>query len=74
MKIWSIICSVAACVLSCVMCAVVAYNYRGILCDIEHAGFSAPADLAFLLAIPFLVLISVCVLLAIVFYKKSKQK
>ena len=74
MKIWSIICSVASYILSCAMCAVVAYNYRGILCDIEHAGFSAPADLAFLCAIPFLVLISVCVLLDVVFYVKSNQK
>ncbi len=56
--------------LSNVMCAVVAYTYRGILCDIEHAGFSAPASLAFLYVIPFLIAIAICVVLAIVFYKK----
>lgn len=74
MKIWSIICSVAAYVLSCAMCAVVAYNYSGLLCDIEHAGASAPAELAFLCAVPFLVPIFACVALAIVFYRKSTQK
>jgi len=54
------------------MCFVVAYNYRGMLCGIEHRGFSAPASIAFLSAIPFLTGIIMCVVLAIRFHRKSK--
>ena len=63
-----------ACVLllSCAMCAVVAYAYRGMLCEIEHNGASAPADIVFLYAIPFLVLIAVISVAAAVCYKKTK--
>lgn len=74
MKGLSIAFSVLAVFLSDVMCVVVAYNYRGLICGIEHAGFSAPADIALLLAIPFLVLIAACVLLAVLFYRKSRSK
>ena len=59
-----------AIVLSDIMCFVVAYNYRDMLCGIEHAGYSAPASTAFLYAIPFVVGIVVCAILAIKFRKK----
>lgn len=59
-----------ALVLSHVMCFVVAYNYRDMLCGIEHAGYSAPAGTAFLAAIPFAAGIVVCAILAIIFRKK----
>ena len=55
-----------------IMSAVVAYNYRGMLCGIEHGGYSAPASVAFLYAIPFLLVIIVCAILAVVFHFKSK--
>ena len=55
-----------------VMCAVVAWNYCDMLHGIEHHGFSAPADIAFLYAIPFAVAITVCVVLTMVFHKKRK--
>lgn len=61
---------VLAIVLSNIMCIVVAYNYRDMLCGIEHAGYSAPASTAFLYAIPFVVGIIVCAILAIRFRKK----
>ena len=61
-----------AVLLSDIMCFVVAYNYRDMLCGIEHAGFSAPASTAFIYAVPFLIGIAVCVILSIRFYKKSK--
>ena len=61
-----------AVVMSDIMCAVVAYSYRGLQCGIEHAGFSAPAWFAFLYAVPFAVVIAACTVLAILFYKKSK--
>ena len=59
-----------AIVLSNIMCFVVAYNYRDMLCGTQHAGYSAPASTAFLYAIPFVVGIIVCAVLAIRFYKK----
>ncbi|MBE6536128.1 MAG: hypothetical protein E7677_05870 [Ruminococcaceae bacterium] len=74
MKRLFIVFSALAVLLSDVMCAVVAYNYRGLLCGIEHKGFSAPADIVFLLAIPFLALIAGCAFLAVVFYRRSKKK
>ena len=61
---------VLAIVLSNIMCIVVSYNYRDMLCGIEHAGYSAPASTAFLYAIPFVVGIIVCAILAIRFRKK----
>lgn len=57
-----------------IMCAVVAYNYRDMLCGIEHAGYSAPASTAFLYAIPFMVSIVVCAVLAYRTYKKADNK
>ena len=59
-----------AILLSDIMCFVVAYNYRSMLCGIEHAGFSAPASIAFFYAIPFIIGIIACVILAIKFNKK----
>ena len=59
-----------AIVLANIMCFVVAYNYRSMLCGIEHTGYSAPASIAFLYAIPFVGGIILCVVLAIKFHKK----
>lgn len=60
-----------AIILSCIMCAVVGYKYRDMLCCIAHDGCSAPASIAFLYAIPFALIIAVCVVLAVIFYKKE---
>ena len=70
MKKLSYLFTALAIVLSDTMCFVVAYNYRDMLCGIEHAGYSAPASTAFLYAIPFVVGIIVCAVLAIRFRKK----
>ena len=70
MKKLSYLFTALAIVLSDIMCFVVAYNYRDMLCGIEHAGYSAPASTAFLYAIPCVVGIIVCVVLAIRFHKK----
>lgn len=70
MKKLSYLFTALAIVLSDIMCFVVAYNYRDMLCGIEHAGYSAPASTAFLYAIPFVVGIIVCAILAIRFRKK----
>jgi len=71
MKKLSYLFTALAIILSDIMCFVVAYYYRDILCGIEHAGYSAPASTAFLYAIPFALGIIVCAVFAIRFYKKK---
>ena len=61
---------VLAVILSAVMCAVVGYNYATMQWGIKYAGYSAPVSTAFLYAIPFVVGIIVCAILAIRFRKK----
>ena len=63
---------VAALVLSHLMCIVVAYNYRDMLCGIQHSCYSAPAWVAFLDIIPYGLGIIVCVLLAYLLRRKAK--
>ena len=63
--------NILAFVLTHVCTFVVAYNYRGLICGIEHAGFSAPAYIAFFYAIPFCAGIALCLILAAIFRKKS---
>ena len=60
-----------ALILSHWTCFVVAFNYANMLCMIEHGGFSAPASTAFILAIPYYIGIVVCIVLSVVFHKKS---
>ena len=55
-------------------CIVVAFNYAGMLCGIEHKGFSAPASTAFYLAIPYCIGILICVIMAFIFNNKSKEE
>ena len=52
MKTWSIVFAALAVLLSDVMCAVVAYLYRDMLCGIAHDCYSAPAGGAFVYAVP----------------------
>lgn len=63
MKRLSYLFLIIAIILSDVMCAVVGYSYRDMQCGIEHAGYSAPASVALYYAIPFLIVIIVCVVL-----------
>lgn len=55
---------ILALLLSHIMFAVVAYNYCGMLCGTEHSGYSAPASVAFIYAIPFVVGIVACIFFA----------
>ena len=73
MKKASIVLIVIAVLLSDLMCAVVAYVYCDMLCGIEYMGYSAPANVAFLYAIPFLIAIVICIVLAVIFYRKAKK-
>lgn len=61
-----------AILLSDIMCAVVAFNYRDMLCGIEHSSYSAPASVAFLYAIPFGIGIIICVAAAYTLHKKIR--
>ena len=74
MKKLSVVFGLFAIILSNVMCAVVAFNYRDMLCGIQHSCCSAPAWVAFLSAIPYAVAIVVCVILSVVFKKRSRNK
>ena len=65
--------AIIALILSHVMCAVVAYNYAYMLCAIEHCGNSAPAGVAFIYAIPFVLLILISVILSVYFFKKQSS-
>lgn len=51
----AIVFTAIAVLLSDIMCAVVAFAYRDMLCGTAHMGFSAPASAAFLYAIPFMI-------------------
>lgn len=62
-----------AILLSDIMCALAAYNYCNLQWEITHSGFSAPAEIAFLLAIPYAAGILVCAALAWLFHKKWKN-
>lgn len=59
--------------LSNVMCAVVAFNYCDYLYGIKYCGWSAPSWVTFFLAIPFVIGIVICIILAYIFNKKFKQ-
>ena len=61
-----------ALLLSHLACIDVSYNYATMLCGIEHMGFSAPADTAFIFTIPYVVGIIMCIILAFVFAKKYR--
>ena len=69
MKALSILFWILAVLLSDVMCALVAWNY----CIMKSNDLvsSAPPSTAFLLAIPFVIGITVCIVLAVVFGKKA---
>ncbi len=74
MKKLTVLFGCLAVLLSNVMCAVVAYDYCNILWQGKYGITSAPAEIAFLDTIPFVIGIAVCILLAVVFWKKSKKK
>lgn len=61
MRILSKVFFVLAFLLAGAMCAVVAYNYCDMTWGIKYAGYSAPAWIAFMAAIPFAIAIAVCI-------------
>ena len=66
----SIVFWVLVALLSDAVCAIVAYNYCDLLWDGKYVGYSAPASTAFIYAIPSAIGIIVCIVLAIIFWKR----
>lgn len=64
---------ILAILLSNIMCAAVAYNYCDMQWGIRYGGYSAPANTAFLLVIPYAAGIAVWVILAWVFCKRYRK-
>lgn len=62
-----------AILLSNIMCAVVAYSYRDMLCGGMHMGYSAPPEVAFINVIPYSIGIIISIFLAYHFHKKAKR-
>ena len=73
MKKRSCLFAATAILLSNVMCAVVAYFYRDMLCGIAHGGYSAPAPVSLLYAIPFVLAIAVCIVLSVRFSRGGRN-
>lgn len=61
-----------AILLSNVMCATVAYKYSYMVWGIRE-GFSAPASVAFVFAVPYAAGIAICAAIAWVFHKKYRN-
>lgn len=72
MKVACITFFIASVLLFGAMCATVAFCYARAICAMEHQFTSAPPEIAFLLLIPFVMGIAICVFLCAVFYKKYK--
>lgn len=72
MKRISLLLTIIALILSHIMCFIVAWNYRDMLCGIAHSSYSAPAEMAFLTAIPYAVGIMICGILAYILRRKAK--
>ena len=71
-KIISRVFGISSIVLLCAACSFVGYQYRAILCSGLHEGGSAPAWIAFLFAIPFLIAVGACFALYLYFGKKHE--
>ena len=62
--------TVLAIITSYAMCLSVGYNYRDMLCGIEHSGFSAPKEIAFLCVIPYAIVIILFLIFARILKKR----
>ena len=72
-RIISRVFGVSCVVLLCAMCGIVAYEYANMLWANKYLLTSAPAWVAFLLAIPFTVAIGICFVLHLLFKRVSKS-
>lgn len=58
--------------LSDVMCAIVGYKWATMECGIKYQGYSAPAYVALIHSIPYIIAIMICIIIAVVL-KKGKS-
>lgn len=65
--------SALAVLLSNVMCAAVAYSYCALQWGGQYAGYSAPADTAFLLCVPYGAGVIICTAAAWLCHKKRRN-
>lgn len=63
--------NIIAIILFSAMSAVVGYNYAAMECAIAHQGASAPAYVALISSIPFLILIAICLIIGRVLKEKK---
>ncbi|WP_295161882.1 hypothetical protein [uncultured Brachyspira sp.] len=61
-------------IFSYMMVAVVAFNYGYMFYAIKFDGFSAPASVSFIFAVPFLIAISICIIIVKILKKKMKDR
>jgi len=73
-KILAISFVLVALILSHVMCASVAFAYCNMLWGIQYAGYSAPAGVAFLLILPYMLGIIAALVMAYVFWRKYRKQ
>lgn len=66
----SILFKYLAIILSYFMCIIVSFRYGVMVWAIENEGVSAPAGVALILAIPFLIGIIICVIVSLYLKKK----
>ena len=64
---------IIALVISHIMCIHITYAYSNMLWGIEHAGYSAPVDVAFFLIIPYMAGIIVSLAIALAFRKRAMR-
>jgi uncharacterized BrkB/YihY/UPF0761 family membrane protein len=69
-KILAVVFGVITVLLLCAMCATVAFSYAEMICAMNHCGASAPPEVAFIFAIPFLIGIVISAALCVLFYKR----
>lgn len=72
-RLLSWLCVLIALLLSHFMCINVSFNYARMLCQIEHAGASAPASIAFLSATSYLIGIVLFAVSAAFFIENPKN-
>jgi hypothetical protein len=63
--------NIVAMILFSAMTAVVGYNYAAMECAIAHQGASAPAYVALISGIPFLIIIAICLIIGRVLKEKK---
>ena len=64
---------IIALIISHIMCIHVAYAYSNMLWGIEYAGYSAPANVAFFLIIPYMIGVIIALVIALVFRKRAMK-